>query len=67
MCSLTQREGKRECENYGWIMPSFITSQCGLSGEKKIHKLHVKRTVSIPIKAPSSIYWVTKHRSRVGL
>lgn len=36
----------------GWIIPGFITSQCGFRGKQKIHKLLVKKDCYISIKTP---------------
>lgn len=33
-----------------WIIPGFITSQCGFNGEKKIHKINIKRVLVLPTK-----------------
>lgn len=53
----------------GWIIPGFITSQCGFRGKQKIHNLLVKRTVTISIKTPLALQHSlgNQHRSRTGL
>lgn len=65
MYDLAQRE-RVNVKIDGWVMPGFITSQCGFRGEQKIHKLLVKRTVTISIKTPLAFTGQSR-RSRIGL
>lgn len=64
MYSSAQREGVN-VKIDGWNVSGFITSQCGFRGKQKIHKLLVKRTITISIKTPLTFTGKSTQKDRI--